>query len=347
MTGLYTKFNIRSLALVIACVVAFACVTVGILAASPSNEASEPVLTAASGPVRIIAPSQYIEAANTAQDIITDGTDITFDYETVISSGLTANAPEIAAPETAVTEPLTEVVTDPVTEAATEAVTEAVTEVVTEPVTEAVTEVVTEPVTEAVTAPATEPVVEPEPVITPLPLPDVSSGMLVDELGLLHSNETPKYQATEEEITLAATIIQLEVMGNGSSLYGFKDVQEKYWEMLSVAQCIRNRVDSSLFPNTVKGVILQTHVSKKGTVIYQFSPAETLSLYKPTEEALIAAYEVLVNGVTVLPNNYYYFCATRITNSFEYYNDYMLSKDADGNYDRVEGHLTTFYAGRK
>ena len=136
-------------------------------------------------------------------------------------------------------------------------------------------------------------------------------------------------------------------MGATSSLYKFDDVTEKYWEMLSVAQCIRNRAVSPKFPDSPKKVILQSHTTKSGRVIYQFSPADVLSQHTPTPEAVQAAREVLLDGVTVLPTNYYYFCASRIEKSFESTNDYMLGKNDDGSYIKTVGHLTTFYAGRK
>ncbi|MBQ8509907.1 MAG: cell wall hydrolase, partial [Clostridia bacterium] len=160
---------------------------------------------------------------------------------------------------------------------------------------------------------------------------------LVDELGMEYVIDKPDFTVSESELIRAATVIQLEVMGDGSELYMFDDVQEKYWEMLAVAQCIRNRVDSKHFsPDTVDGIILQPG---------QFSPAEVLDAYTPTEEALTAAREALVNGVKVVPDNYYYFCATSIEARFERDNDYSLTKKADGTYDKMQGHLTTFYAG--
>lgn len=178
-------------------------------------------------------------------------------------------------------------------------------------------------------------------VISSLP-----SGSLADELGVPYTIEPQKTEVSEEDIILTATVIQLEVMGNGSSLYRFKDVQQKYWEMLSVAQCIRNRAASRYFPSSPKGVIVQSHTTPSGKVIYQFSPAEKLARFTPTEEAVVAAREVLINGVTVLPSNYYYFCATRIEESFERGNAYSFVLKEDGTYDKIQGHLTTFYAGR-
>lgn len=321
---------------VIISVTVFMGITAVLIAATPAMDDEMPILTADIGPTRIEAPLMVEDTSLPPRetDIMPNNDDIVVEK----TASIIAAAPR--------TEAVSEPVTEPVTELATEAVTEAVMEPVTEAVTEAVTEPVTEPVTEAVTEPVTEPVTETEPAVT-LPLPDPSTGRLVDELGIIHTVEAPGLKVTEEEITLCATIIQLEVMGSGSSLYRFDDVVEKYWEMLSVAQCIRNRVKCSMFPGSVKEVILQNHTTKSGKVIYQFSPADVLGQYTPTAEAVTAAREVLCDGVTVLPANYYYFCASRIESSFEKTNDYMLGKTADGTYDKTVGHLTTFYAGRK
>ncbi len=175
--------------------------------------------------------------------------------------------------------------------------------------------------------------------------PEIKGGYLADELGVAYTITAPKVSITEEELMFAATIIQLEVMGNGSSLYRFDDVTLKYWEMCAVAQVIRNRAESKRFPNTVYEVMFQSHTTPRGKVIYQFSPATKLSQFTPTYEAIVAATEVLINGVSVLPSNYYYFCATRIVDSFEANNAYMMVTKADGTFDKVQGHLTTFYAG--
>ena len=178
-------------------------------------------------------------------------------------------------------------------------------------------------------------------------VPEMKTGFLADELGVSYTIQTPKLSVTEEEIILAATIIQLEVMGNGSSLYRFEDYGEKYWEMCAVAQCIRNRAESPRFPNSIKGVILQSTKTASGAVLYQFSPADKLARFTPTEEAVVAAREVLTHGVTVFPSNYYYFCATRIEASFEKNNSFMFEKNADGTINKIQAHLTTFYPGRK
>lgn len=67
-------------------------------------------------------------------------------------------------------------------------------------------------------------------------LPELKDGLLVDELSIVHTIQTPVIPLTEEELVLAATVIQLEVMGDGSSLYRFDDISQKYWEMCAVAQ---------------------------------------------------------------------------------------------------------------
>lgn len=123
--------------------------------------------------------------------------------------------------------------------------------------------------------------------------------LLADEMKVAYKiDKDAVTEATDYEIKLVATVIQLEVMGDGSELEAFEDTSEKYTEMLGVAQCIRNRVRSVRFPSTIKDVILQPN---------QFSPASKLDMYEPTDAAVTAAREVMLKGVTVFADNYYYF----------------------------------------
>lgn len=163
--------------------------------------------------------------------------------------------------------------------------------------------------------------------------------LLADEMKVAYKiDKDAVTEATDYEIKLVATVIQLEVMGDGSELEAFEDTSEKYTEMLGVAQCIRNRVRSVRFPSTIKDVILQPN---------QFSPASKLDMYEPTDAAVTAAREVMLKGVTVFADNYYYFCATMVSSTFEAQNETCLTKTQSGTYDKWTGHLTTFYAGRR
>lgn len=163
--------------------------------------------------------------------------------------------------------------------------------------------------------------------------------LLADEMKVAYKiDKDAVTEATDYEIKLVATVIQLEVMGDGSELEAFEDTSEKYTEMLGVAQCIRNRVRSARFPSTIKDVILQPN---------QFSPASKLDMYEPTDAAVTAAKEVMLKGVTVFADNYYYFCATMVSSTFEAQNETCLTKTQSGTYDKWTGHLTTFYAGRR
>ncbi len=163
--------------------------------------------------------------------------------------------------------------------------------------------------------------------------------LLADEMKVAYKiDKDAVTEATDYEIKLVATVIQLEVMGDGSELEAFEDTSEKYTEMLGVAQCIRNRVRSVRFPSTIKDVILQPN---------QFSPASKLDMYEPTDAAVTAAKEVMLKGVTVFADNYYYFCATMVSSTFEAQNETCLTKTQSGTYDKWTGHLTTFYAGNK
>ena len=70
-------------------------------------------------------------------------------------------------------------------------------------------------------------------------------------------------------------------------------------------------------------------------------------MYEPTDAAVTAAKEVMLKGVTVFADNYYYFCATMVSSTFESQNATCLTKTQNGTYDKWTGHLTTFYAGNK
>lgn len=186
------------------------------------------------------------------------------------------------------------------------------------------------------TAPAATPIVENS--------SNAQSELLADKYNVAYTVEKPNFTVTENELKLAAAIIQLEVMGGGSDVEAFQDKTEKYEEMLMVAEVIRNRVDSDKFPNTVEEVINQ----KVGGVA-QFSPVEKLQKAldngKVTESAFSAAREALVEGIMVKPNNLCYFCATYRKEYFESTNSSALVPDGNGSYVQWEGHLTTFYAG--
>ncbi len=329
MTGFFAnKKRTVSAALTLIIAVVFASIAACIIAAAPSDNDNEPQETVAKNePVRVIVPVVNDETTSLPEE---ETTAIPAESETIAeiitnyTDNLIADAPELS----------TEAVTDaPET-------TKATTSADTTPAPE-----IPFPDTDSELISKSHSVIDESGFY--YVVPEMKTGFLADELGVPYTISTPKYTVTEEEITLAATVIQLEVMGAGSGLYRFEDYQEKYWEMCAVAQCIRNRVESSRFPNSVEGVILQSTKTSTGATLYQFSPADKLSRFTPTEEAVVAAREVLIEGVTVLPSNYYYFCATRIEAAFEKNNAFMFPKKADGTFDKIQGHLTTFYAGHK
>ena len=240
--------------------------------------------------------------------------------------------PETAAPETTV----------PVT-----TVPETTAPVTTAPETTAPVTTAPETTTPETTAPDTTVPVVSKPETSAPNTSAASTGLLSDKLELVYSIEKPGFTVSDREVKLVAAIIQCEVMGRGSSLYAFDDVKLKYWEMLAVAQCIRNRMLSDHFePDTVEGIVFQSTVVN-GKTFYQFSPASTIESIEPTEEAVTAAKEVLRDGVTLLPDNYYYFCASSVEARFEKNNSYSLVKKSDGSFDKTVGDTTTFYAGFK
>lgn len=307
--------RLRSIIVVVSSILIFAFVAVCIVAAAPRSRVNTPLLRdTAEADIRVDAPAAS-DADSFDDTRVREAADIDAPEETIV---IISDTPVFYTPvvETTAAEPLVPETAVPETEAPE-----------------------TEPSAPETTAPETTA------ELTSL-FASGSTEKLAQKLGVSHTIVPRTQPITEYELMLTATVIQLEVMGDGSKLYLFEDVQEKYWEMLSVAQCIRNRSDSRRFPNTPKDVILQCHTNASGTVIYQFSPAEKLEMFTPTAEAITAAREVLVDGVTVLPSNYYYFCASRIENSFEEWNSYSFVMKDNGEYDKIQGHLTTFYAGR-
>ncbi len=319
------KKHTISIALSVATAIAIGSIAAVMLAASPADLEDElDYLASSKDPIRIVAPTVSDYSYETAP-LYPASTRV--DWIECTAGAVEAAAPETVAPPETTIPPI--VTAPPETTAAPETT---------------VPETTAAPVTTAAPETTAAPVTTKAPETTSLPKPAPAPKLLADELKVVHTFKDPLIAVTEEEIRYAATIIQLEVMGNNSKLYAFEDVNEKYWEMLSVAQCIRNRMESKRFPNTAHEVMFQ-YTIVGGRKFYQFSPSTALDYYAPTEEALIAAREVLVNGVTVLPANYYYFCASRIESNFEEWNDYMLVKNADGSYDKKPGHLTTFYAG--
>ena len=332
MTGFFSdKKRTLSAVLTVIFAITFCAVAACIIAAAPRDNDFEPQITVSSDSEKIIAPDTTESSSLPDSDATTskDDEQLSSSAVTTHTDNIKVDAPETAAKETTAT-------TEPI--------------VTSEP--ETTEDALTEPETTEEDILTFDTSFEEIEDLTPpdgpfYVIPEMKDGLLADELSVEHTIKTPTFDITEEELILAATVIQLEVMGDGSRLYCFEDIPQKYWEMCAVAQCIKNRVESGCFPNTVKDVITQSTTYPNGYVIYQFSPAEKLAAYTPTEEAIVAAYEVLCNGVSVLPSNYYYFCATYICEYFEKGNAYMFSYNADGSVIKTEGHLTTFYAGRK
>lgn len=100
-------------------------------------------------------------------------------------------------------------------------------------------------------------------------------------------NETCSY--TEEEIYLLAQLIYNEA--NGEGMNGW----------IAVAEVVRNRVESDLFPDTISEVIYQ-----KNPV--QFSDYQKIATRKPSEEQIFVAREVLSGNLQILgDSNVLYF----------------------------------------
>lgn len=150
---------------------------------------------------------------------------------------------------------------------------------------------------------------------------------------------------TDAELELIAATVQLEVLGKYSTADQFENPDLKYFEMLAVAQVIRNRLLSDSFPSDIKTVICASEYKATGRV-YQFSTSPYLSSTNPSELAYTAAREVFGHGVTVLPEDYLYFCATWRESAFQINNRAVLKYIGEiGDFDKIVADATTFYAG--
>ena len=159
------------------------------------------------------------------------------------------------------------------------------------------------------------------------------------------TNTVLPVEISEKEREMIAATIQLEVLGKYSRADQFERPDLKYYEMLAVAQIVRNRLVSDIFPDDIKTVICDSRYTQNG-LVYQFSTSPYLRGTNPTELAYAAVDEVFGDGVSVLPDDYYYFCATWRENRFEINNRSVLRFLGNvGEYDKIVADATTFYAG--
>ncbi len=154
------------------------------------------------------------------------------------------------------------------------------------------------------------------------------------------------YALTDAERDTVAAVCQLEVIGNNAYIEQFEREELKYYEMLAVAQVIRNRLGNEYFPDTVDGVVYDSKLGAGGKRVYQFATSPYILYCKPSNEAYAAVDEVFSDGISVMPENYLYFCATWNESRFQNNNIAILkylSNEMD--YDKIVADETTFYAG--
>ncbi|MBQ7822261.1 MAG: cell wall hydrolase [Clostridia bacterium] len=189
-------------------------------------------------------------------------------------------------------------------------------------------------------------------VCAPAPLPETN----IPTEGISHVPQSMLYnialtdtvkpvEITEAEREMIAATIQLEVLGKYSRADQFARPDLKYYEMLAVAQIIRNRLESDNFPDDIKTVIYDSSYTKKG-LVYQFSTSPYVYGTDPSELAYTAVDEVFGDGISVLPDDYYYFCASWRESRFEINNRSVLRfVGSVGEFDKIVADATTFYAG--
>lgn len=147
------------------------------------------------------------------------------------------------------------------------------------------------------------------------------------------------------ERDMLASALQLEVLGKYSRVDQFENPGLKYYELLAVAQIVRNRLESGMFPDNIEEILYDSHMTQKG-MVYQFSTSPYIKSTKATELAYEAVDEVFSEGVCVLPDDFYYFCASWRESRFEINNRSVLRFLGDaGQYDKIVADATTFYAG--
>ena len=177
-------------------------------------------------------------------------------------------------------------------------------------------------------------------VATPLSL---ENALEADIFGIAYTLSDP-VEITESEKEMIAATIQLEVLGKYSRADQFENPDLKYYEMLAVAQVIRNRLLSDMFPSDVYSIIHASEEKPTGRV-YQFSTSPYISSTSPSALAYTAVDEVFDHGVSVLPEDYCYFCATWREAAFEINNRAVLKYVGDvEDFDKIVADATTFYA---
>lgn len=158
-------------------------------------------------------------------------------------------------------------------------------------------------------------------------------------------NYSDPVEITEAEKIMIAATVQLEVVGKYSKIYQFENPDLKYYEMLAVAQIIRNRMKNPYFPATPYEIIYHS-MYKDGALVYQFATSPEVASTTPSQAALDAVSEVFDEGASVLPDDYVYFCATWRESGFEMNNAPVLKfVGSAGDYDKIVADATTFYAG--
>ncbi len=153
-----------------------------------------------------------------------------------------------------------------------------------------------------------------------------------------------KISISDYERRLIAATVQLEVLGKYSTADQFARPDLKYFEMLAVAQIIKNRLKNDRFPSDIETIICASATTANGTV-YQFSTSPYLSTTNPSALAYTAVDEVFEKGINVLPDDYLFFCATWHESAFEVSNRQILKFiGSAGTYDKIVADATTFYA---
>ena len=127
-----------------------------------------------------------------------------------------------------------------------------------------------------------------------------------------HSNNSGSYNITQSEIDLLEKLVYCEA--------GVEPISGQ----IAVVNVVLNRLNSSEFPNTVTGVIMQNN---------QFSPVSNGAIYnvKPSEEVKQSVKRAL-NGEKTVSDDTVYFFATWVRSDHPIWNDVNITTQIGTHY---------------
>lgn len=136
--------------------------------------------------------------------------------------------------------------------------------------------------------------VEVDMVEAPLEEEEIEEVLETEELEEVETDATATEKASDKEVMEMAHMIWAECGSCGDEA------------MYATGSVIWNRVQSKKYPNTIHKVLTERHKSK-GKWVYQYSPAKNNKYMKnkPSKRCIEIARDIIENGNTTLPSNYF------------------------------------------